>query len=159
MKTGKFQLFRSAKNDQYYWRLRAKNSEIILQSEGYETKQGAENGIESVRKNAPFDERYDRLNAKNKQFYFTLKALNGKIIGLSETYTTKVARDKGIEAVKREAPCAPIEDLTQTDRKVSNKAKAIGAAEATGGLFISPKSDHCKGVPVKPKGGVYGKEG
>lgn len=35
------------------FRLKAKNGEIILSSEGYKTKASCLNGIESVRKNAP----------------------------------------------------------------------------------------------------------
>ena len=49
---GKFTLFKG-KNDQYYFNLKAANGEIICQSEGYVSKQGAENGIASVKENAP----------------------------------------------------------------------------------------------------------
>ena len=41
-----------------------------------------------------------------------LKASNGEIIGVSETYTTTYARDNGIQSVKNTAPNAPTEDLT-----------------------------------------------
>lgn len=37
----------------YRFRLRARNGEIILFSEGYRTKAGCESGIHSVRENAP----------------------------------------------------------------------------------------------------------
>jgi len=41
-------------NNQYYFNLRAAgNSQIILQSEGYVSAQGRDNGIESVKINAP----------------------------------------------------------------------------------------------------------
>ena len=36
----------------------------------------------------------------------------GEIIGRSENYTTRQARENGIEAVKRDAPGASTEDLT-----------------------------------------------
>ena len=49
---GKFTLFKG-KDDQYYFNLKADNGEIIAQSEGYTSKQSAENGIASVRSNAP----------------------------------------------------------------------------------------------------------
>lgn len=48
----KFHLFQG-KNDHYYFDLKAANGEIICQSQGYVSKQGAENGIESVKRNAP----------------------------------------------------------------------------------------------------------
>ncbi len=46
---------KKGKDDQFYWNLKAANHEIICQSEGYTTKQGAEKGIESVRHNADSD--------------------------------------------------------------------------------------------------------
>lgn len=49
---GTFTLFKG-KDDQYYFNLKADNGEIIAQSEGYTSKQSAENGIASVRSNAP----------------------------------------------------------------------------------------------------------
>ncbi len=40
------------KSGEYRFRLKARNGEIILASEGYSQKAGCKNGIESVRKNA-----------------------------------------------------------------------------------------------------------
>lgn len=48
----------------------------------------------------------------NNQYYYRLRAANGEIIGRSETYTSISARETGIAAVKKDAPGAPIEDLT-----------------------------------------------
>jgi len=110
MTNPKFQLYKSG--NEYRYRLRARNGEIILHGEGYTSKQGCQNGIASVKANAPYDSRYERKLATNNQYYFVLKATNGETIGVSETYTTASARDNGIEAVKRDAPDAPTEDLT-----------------------------------------------
>lgn len=108
----KFQMFKSAANNQYYYRLRSlSNGEIILSGEGYTTKQNCLNGIYSVKENAPYDSRYDRKDSYNN-YTFNLKAANGEIIGRSENYTTTAARENGISAVKRDASNAPIEDLT-----------------------------------------------
>ena len=41
------------RNNQYYFNLRSTNNQIVLQSEGYVSKQGALNGITSVKINAP----------------------------------------------------------------------------------------------------------
>jgi len=106
----KFQIYKSG--TEYRYRLRARNGEIILHGEGYTSKQGCLNGIDSVKRNSPNDGRYDRKTAVNGQYYFVLKASNGEPIGVSETYTTTAARENGIEAVKKVAPTAPIEDLT-----------------------------------------------
>ncbi|MDX2002328.1 MAG: YegP family protein [Chitinophagales bacterium] len=107
----KYQIFKG-QNDQYYFRLKAGNGETILSSEGYTTKQSCEAGIASVRVHSPFDENYVRLTSSNSQYYFNLRAKNWEVIGKSETYTTSYARDNGIDAVKREGPFAPVEDLT-----------------------------------------------
>lgn len=113
MKNPKYKLYQSEKSGEYYFSLSAGNGEVILRSEGYKAKAGAENGIESVRKNSPDDGRYDRKEAKNGQFYFNLKAGNGQIIGTSEMYKSKSGRDNGIESVKKNGPDSPVEDTTE----------------------------------------------
>lgn len=100
-------------NGQFYFNLFSQNNEIILRSsEVYNTKQGCENGINSVKRHAPFDHNYERRRTSNFQYDFILKAANGEVIGVSETYTTEASRENGIAAVKRDAPTAPIRDLT-----------------------------------------------
>ncbi len=111
MDNPKFKMFQG-EDEQFYFRLQAENGEPILASEGYVAKAGLENGIESVRENAPLDERYERDTSTNDKPYFVLKAANGEPIGRSEMYESEASRDNGIEAVKRVAPTAPIEDTT-----------------------------------------------
>ena len=48
----KFELYQD-KACEYRFRLKAKNGEIIATSEGYKTKASCENGIASIKKNAP----------------------------------------------------------------------------------------------------------
>jgi uncharacterized protein YegP (UPF0339 family) len=48
----KFELFQD-KAGQFRFRLKARNGQVIAVSEGYTTKASCENGIASVRKNAP----------------------------------------------------------------------------------------------------------
>lgn len=86
------------------------NFKIILRSsEGYKTRQGCINGIQSVKENSPFDSKYHRDKASNGLYYFVLKAANGEPLGISELYTTMAEREEGISAVKRDAPGAKIE--------------------------------------------------
>lgn len=108
---GKFEL-KKATNDEFYFSLKAGNGEIILMSERYTTRAAATNGIESVKKNSPLDDRYDKRTAKNAKPYFVLKAANGQIIGQSELYESERSRDNGIESVKKNGPDAPVKDLT-----------------------------------------------
>ena len=48
----KFEMYED-KGGEFRFRLKARNGEIIATSEGYKTKASCENGIESVKKNAP----------------------------------------------------------------------------------------------------------
>ncbi len=112
MKNPKFQVFKSLANEEFYYRLKAINGEVILSGEGYKTKHGCLNGISSVKINAPDDYRYDRRRAVTNEYYFNLIAVNGEIIGRSEMYTTRQGMETGISAIKTVTQTAPIEDLT-----------------------------------------------
>ena len=48
----KFEMYED-KGGEFRFRLKARNGEIIATSEGYKTKASCENGIDSVKKNAP----------------------------------------------------------------------------------------------------------
>ncbi|MBQ9988751.1 MAG: YegP family protein [Clostridia bacterium] len=52
VKHPKFEMY-TDKAGEYRFRLKARNGEIIATSEGYKAKTSCENGIESVKKNAP----------------------------------------------------------------------------------------------------------
>jgi uncharacterized protein len=108
---GKFELNKS-KNDKYFFSLLASNGQKILGSEMYEEKASALNGIESVKKNAADDGRFERLVAKNGSPYFSLKAGNGQVIGSSEMYSSASSRDNGIASCKTNAPGAATDDKT-----------------------------------------------
>ena len=108
---GKFEL-KQAKNGQFMFNLKASNGQVILTSELYKQKSSAENGIESVRKNANRDGAFEvRENSKGEP-YFILKATNGQEIGRSEYYSSRSAMENGIESVKKNAPDAKVEDVT-----------------------------------------------
>lgn len=114
----KFELKKS-KNDQFFFRLTAKNGQVIARSEMYTTRAAAENGIDSVKTNAPIaansdaNPKFDLKEATNGEFHFNLTAKNGQVIASSEMYTTKAAAENGINSVTENAPLADIEDLTE----------------------------------------------
>ena len=56
---GKFEVYQDTKNE-YRFRLKASNGQTILASEGYAAKAGCMNGIESVRVNSQYDQRFER---------------------------------------------------------------------------------------------------
>lgn len=108
---GKFQLKKAA-NGEFHFNLLAGNGQVILQSETYKAKPSALNGIESIKKNATDDARYERKTAANGKFHFVLKATNGQVIGQSQMYASEATMNNGIESVKTNAPDAPLDDLT-----------------------------------------------
>ncbi len=93
-----FQVFVGA-DDQYYFRLRAANGEIVLQSEGYVAKASALNGIESVRNNGQDVGQYETIEAQNGQHYFVLKALNYEIIARGEMYASLYNAERAVESI------------------------------------------------------------
>ncbi len=108
---GKFTLF-TGKNGEFYWNLKAGNGEVIGRSEGYTTKAAATNGIESTRKNASDEGKYDMKEAKNGKFHWNLKAGNGQIILSSQMYSTKSGAENGIKSTMKNAPDAKFVDET-----------------------------------------------
>ncbi|TPN88644.1 YegP family protein [Aquimarina algicola] len=95
----------------YHFTLKAKNGQVILSSEVYNSKAAAENGIASVKKNASENGKYERKTAKNGKFYFNLKAGNGQIIGSSQMYASESGMENGINSVKENAPDSDIKEI------------------------------------------------
>lgn len=99
-------------SDKFAFNLKAGNHEVILTSQAYASKASAQDGIESVRKNAPDDARYERKTATDGSPYFVLLAANGQTIGKSEMYKSASSMENGIQSVKTNAPTATVKDLT-----------------------------------------------
>lgn len=108
---GKFVITKRTNGD-FQFSLKATNGQVILASQGYSSKDGCKNGIDSVKTNATNDARYEKKTSINGKYYFNLNASNGQVIGTSEMYESTAGRDNGIESVKNNAPGAAIEDLS-----------------------------------------------
>ncbi|MCW4005756.1 MAG: DUF1508 domain-containing protein [Candidatus Bathyarchaeota archaeon] len=123
--------------DRFRFHLKAGNGEIIAVSQSYGAKESAIVGIDSIKKNAPIAKIADLSTTegvKTKQakrpagivqdpvfeiqfnaperYRFHLKAGNGEIIAVSQSYLSKQAAKGGIASVKKNAPAAPIVDQT-----------------------------------------------
>ena len=106
-----FELYKDKVGD-YRFRLKSGNGEIVLVSEGYKSRASAENGIESVRKNASSEAHYERKESKNGKLMFNIKATNGQVVGTSEMYDSESARDAGIQSAMNAAANAGLIDQT-----------------------------------------------
>jgi uncharacterized protein YegP (UPF0339 family) len=108
-KRAAFQAFKGL-DGQYYFHLRSGNGQIVLQSEGYTRRADAIAGTESVRENGPYLDMYEVRDAADGQAYFVLYAPNGEIIAVSETYASRTAANRGLEAVADLLDTAAIDD-------------------------------------------------
>ena len=103
--------------------LKAGNGEVIATSEVYTSKSACENGIESVRKNAPVaaiedqtiegfatekNPKFEVYKDNKGEYRFRLKATNGQIIATGEGYAAEASCLNGVESVRRNAPDAPV---------------------------------------------------
>lgn len=103
----------------------AVNGEEILTSEVYASRAACLRGVQSVRKNAPSarlenqteadfsvlpNPKFELYADKSGAYRFRLRSRNGKIIAVSDDYTSKAAAFSGIESVRKNAPTAIIEE-------------------------------------------------
>ena len=115
---GKF-VVKQTKNGGFAFNLKAGNEEVIATSETYTTESACFNGIESVRKNAVeakledqtaenFEKvtnpKFEVYKDKAGEFRFRLKAKNGEIIAVGESYKAKASCLNGIDSIRRNAP-------------------------------------------------------
>jgi uncharacterized protein YegP (UPF0339 family) len=105
--------------------LYAGNGQDIVSSEVYSSRGAVLRGIESVRKNASkahFEDltlpeesgapnpKFELYRDKGGQFRFRLRSRNGKIIAVSDSYSTKAAAISGLESVRKNAAEAILEE-------------------------------------------------
>lgn len=120
----------------FRFHLKATNGQIIAVSQSYGAKESAIKGIASIKKNAPMAKTADLTTAggtrsesthaagivqdpvfeiqcnDGDKFHFHLKAGNGQIIAVSQSYLTMQSAEKGIASVKKNAPMAKVVDHT-----------------------------------------------
>src|SRR5687767_12978438 len=119
---GKFEI-KTAKSGKVHFNLKASNGQTILTSEKYESRQAAVKGVESVRKNAGNEGRFERKTGKDGSAYFVLKAANGEPLGRSEMYKTKRSMENGIASVGKNAASAVVADADDGKGASSKTAK------------------------------------
>lgn len=104
-----FEIYKD-KAGEFRFRLKSDSGKNLLASEGYKAKSGCTNGIESVKKNAADDARYDRKETKAGKYTFNLKAGNNQIIATGPSFDSVEARDAIIQSVESDAAAATTDD-------------------------------------------------
>ena len=104
--------FELHKNDkgQFHFSLKTAEGGTLLNSENYESKASAENGIASVKKNSVLLDRFEKLQASDGRAYFNLKAANHQVVGTSPMFGAADKRDAAIAAAHADAEHAPVHD-------------------------------------------------
>lgn len=108
---GKF-VISARSNGEFQFVLKADNGVNILSSQGYTTKAGCSNGVESVKKNSQSKGNFEQKTSANGKYYFVLKAGNGQVIGTSQMYESNDACVNGLASVLKNAHNADIVDET-----------------------------------------------
>lgn len=123
-KNGKFIIRKAVSN--YVFALQAANYENVATSgSGYKSLDAAKSGVESTKRflNSPIQDltlnnveevkkpKYEIYLDKAEKFRFRLRANNGKIIIVSDSYSSKSSCKNGIASIQKNAPFAEIEVL------------------------------------------------
>jgi len=103
-----FEVFRSKKDQKFYFELKDKKGEVLLYSQGYVSKAGCLKGIRSVRKNCTDTHKYESKEKKGKKSRFVLKAKNGEIIGDGPSQTSNAAVKATIKVIMKGATKASL---------------------------------------------------
>ncbi len=110
LKNPKYQILKN-REGKYFFRLFARNGEIILNSRDFDEKQSCLSSLDAIRLEGNFN--FVEMEDLDKNlFYFEVTNHNQKLVGTSEMYTTKIGRGNGIMSVMKIICDAPSEDLT-----------------------------------------------
>jgi uncharacterized protein YegP (UPF0339 family) len=93
----KFQVFKGL-DGQYYFHLRARNGEILLQSEAYTRRASAVSGTESVSTNGVVASMYQLRDGREGRAFFVLRAANGQVVARSEVHSSRAAAERARDA-------------------------------------------------------------
>lgn len=139
----RFQTFKG-QDGKTYFRLRADNGQIVLQSQGYSSKSSADKGIASVKLNGVDATHFTLVEGVDGQHTFHLEAQNGKIIGRGEMYASKSNAVLGADRVRD-----VLRDMAgagaPSDDEIRQEIEQAGE-----GLFYTSESDYPFGFVSAP---------
>lgn len=105
----KFMTYQSGINEEYYFRFLTSDGRPILRSEGYKTKSGLQNAIDSVRENSMEDVQFETKQTQRGNWMFNLKAKNHQVIASSVVFESKSEMLDAKRYVKANARSAKVE--------------------------------------------------
>ena len=93
---GKFEV--SKFNGEFSWDLKASNGQILCQADGYTTKAGALNSIDTFKKNIE-NGTFKCVKDKNNRYCFKLYSAVGRVCAVGESYPTKASAESAATSV------------------------------------------------------------
>lgn len=130
----RFETFKGS-DKKTYFRLRAANGQIVLQSQGYSSKSAAEKGIASVKNNGDDAAQFRIVGGAEGQHSFVLVAGNGKTIAHGEMYASKSNAIRGADRVRE-----IIREMTNAGSVTDAEIQAE-VEKASEGLTYTSESD------------------
>ena len=83
---------------EYSWDLKASNGQILAQAEGYTSKAGCMNSIESFKK-AVVEGSFKCVKDKNGNFAYKLYTSSGRVCAVGESYPSKTSAESAAQSV------------------------------------------------------------
>lgn len=83
---------------EYSWDLKASNGQILAQAEGYTSKAGCMNSIESFKK-AVVEGSFKCVKDKNGNFQYKLYTSSGRVCAVGESYSSKTSAESAAQSV------------------------------------------------------------
>lgn len=110
MRKPKFEMLKS--NDgATHFRLIGANGYVLLNSRKHESKAAAIDGIADVMRYGAIEARFVRKESEAGRFFFQLVSPSGRLLGWSESYISREARDNAIVGVRRAVQTGRVLDL------------------------------------------------
>jgi len=92
----------------FHFNVFANNGQIVLSSESYTTDAAAFNGAFAVQQDGQTAANYAIKTNTSGGYYFTLTALNGQVIGVSQQYTTRASAQSAISSMMTFLPTVKV---------------------------------------------------
>ena len=105
----KFEIFQSEGNQKYYFRLKAKNGQIVLSGNAHDSVDAAKASIAAVRDRASDAGNFRTNETAGGKFTFSLRSSDDKSLGNSQAYKSEKSMKNGIASVGRNSAEATVE--------------------------------------------------
>lgn len=130
---GKYEITKSSSGN-YYYVLKAPNSETILVSEQFTSYSAVKSAIQQSMASCNKVDKFRKRESSNGKPYFNLVAANGAILGSSQLYSSNASLENGIESARKyggsEAAIVDVLGGSKAAQKIGSVRTYITAIES-----------------------------